>query len=158
VPGTLPSKLIAAIPATKAGGAAATGIIKYWPWVAGVGLICIAASGVFYSRHMLWNSNAPAESKQNSGPVEAATSDKKVPATSKAVQKYEQIVSVDPYNADAWFALAKAQADLHRSEDAIASAQKALDVARSRNRSDLAGTIETWLQSYGRTQSGRSTP
>ena len=90
--------------------------------------------------------------------VDDSASGNNAPAALKTVQKYEQIVSVDPYNADAWFALAKAQADLHRSEDAIASAQKALDVARSRNRSDLAGTIETWLQSYGRTQSGRSTP
>jgi tetratricopeptide (TPR) repeat protein len=83
---------------------------------------------------------------------------KDVPAASKAVQQYDRAVTVDPYNADAWFALAKAQADLHRSEDAISSAQKALDAARSRNRSDLAGRIEAWLRSYRQAQSSRSAP
>jgi predicted negative regulator of RcsB-dependent stress response len=150
--------MIAAIPATKAGAGGASTVFKHWPWIAGVTLIFIAASGVLYSWHMFSNSNSSAASTENPSAVGSSTAGKEAPATSKAVQQYEKIVSVDPYNADAWFALAKAQADVHRSLDAISSAQKALDVARARNRSDLAGTIEAWLRSYHGTQSGRSTP
>jgi tetratricopeptide (TPR) repeat protein len=158
VPESLPSKLIAAVPATKAGGAAATSVITYWPWIAGVALISIAASAVVYSRHMLWNSKPPAASKENAGARGPSTIGKDAPATSKAIQQYEQAVRFDPYNADAWFALAKAQAAAHRSEDALSSAEKALDVARSRNRSELAGTIQAWLRSYRAAQSSRPGP
>jgi outer membrane protein TolC len=65
-------------------------------------------------------------------------------------------VRIYPYNADAWFSLAKAQADVHRSADAISSAQKAIDVARSRNNAGFVNTIETWLRSYRAAESGRS--
>jgi hypothetical protein len=67
-------------------------------------------------------------------------------------------VHFDPYNAEAWFSLAKAQADVHRSADAISSAQKAIDIARSRNRSDLVDTVEAWLRSYRASESRRSPP
>ena len=72
------------------------------------------------------------------------------------LQQFESAVRLDPYNADAWLSLAKAQADVHRTDDAISSAQKALDIARSRNRSDLIGTIEAWLRSRRATKSGPS--
>jgi len=66
--------------------------------------------------------------------------------TSKRTRDYEEAVRVDPYNADAWFALAKAQAAVDRADEAVSSAQKALDVARSRDRNELAQTIEAWLR------------
>ena len=154
MPDALSSKLIAAIPPAKAAGATATGVTKYWPWIAGVSLICIAAGAVLYSRQIFWNSKPPLGANENPGAAASSTAGKDPPATSKAIQQFENAVRFDPYNADAWFSLAKAQADVHRTEDAISSAQKALDIARSRNRSDLAGTIEAWLRSHRAAKSG----
>jgi tetratricopeptide (TPR) repeat protein len=94
------------------------------------------------------NSKPPAGSNENQGASVVSTDGKDTPPTSKAVQEYEQAVRFDPYNADAWFSLAKAQADVHRSADAISSAQKAIDIARSRDRAALVDTVETWLRSY----------
>jgi tetratricopeptide (TPR) repeat protein len=154
VPDALSSKLIATIPPAKAAGTTATGVTRYWPWIAGVSLICIAAAAVFSSRQIFWNSKPPLGANDN---VDAASSKagKDPLATSKAVQQFDSAVRIDPYDADAWFSLAKAQADVHRAEDAISSAQKALDIARSRNRLDLASTIESWLRSHRSAQSGR---
>jgi hypothetical protein len=158
VPEALPSKLIAAIPAVKAAGSLGTGSIRRWPWIAAVGAICITLPAAYYSLQMLWNSKPRAGSNEDRHPTLSSTSGKDVPRSSKAVSDYEQAVRFDPYNADAWFGLAKAQADVHRSADAISSAQKAIDIARSRNRSDLARTIEAWVRSYRAAQSRRSPP
>ena len=54
------------------------------------------------------NSKPAAVPDENRHPT---TTEKEAPRTSKAVQDYEQAVRFDPYNADAWFSLAKAQAD-----------------------------------------------
>jgi len=149
VPEGLSSKLVAAIPPIKTGSAAtATGAKKLWTWMTGVGLICVTTGALFVARHLLWNTAPSAQPNDRPSGTSSSTTQKEAPATSKVIQQYERTISVDPYNADAWFNLAKAQAEARRANDAIASAQKALDVARSRNRSDLAATIEAWLRSY----------
>jgi tetratricopeptide (TPR) repeat protein len=155
VPDALHSKLIAAIPHAKAAAATATGVARYWPWIAGVSLICVAVGAALSSRQMLWNPKPLSGANENLDAAASSKAAKDPPATSKAVQQFENAVRLDPFNADAWFSLAKAQADVHRAEDAISSAQKALDIARSRNRSDLAGTIEGWLRSHYNAKSGR---
>jgi tetratricopeptide (TPR) repeat protein len=155
VPGALSSKLIATIPPAKAAGTAAAGITKYWLWIAGVAVIFIATGAVLISSQTFWNSKSPSEAKENPGAAASSTTRNGTPATSKAIQQFETAVRLDPYNADAWFSLAKAQADVHRAEDAISSAQKALDIARSRNRSDFVGTIEGWLRSHRAAKSGQ---
>jgi hypothetical protein len=157
VPEDLPSKLITAIPPAKALGSLATGVVRRWPWIAAVGVMCVTLSAAFYSLMHL-NSKPPAGPNEIRGATGSSTTGKDVPGSSKAVLEFEQAVRFDPYNADAWFGLAKAQADVHRSADAISSARKAIDVARSRNRSDLVDKIEAWLRSYRAAQSGRSPP
>jgi tetratricopeptide (TPR) repeat protein len=158
VPEALPSKLIATIPAAKAAGSVATGIIVRWLWIAGLAAACITAPVAIVTWWTLWNSKPRAESNENGDLTEPSATRKNMTRSSKAVIDYEQTLRFDPYNADAWFGLAKAQAELDRRDDAISSAQKALDIARSRNRSDLVSAIETWRRSYRAKQTVRSAP
>jgi tetratricopeptide (TPR) repeat protein len=148
VPEALPAKLIASIPAAKAAGSLATSITSRWPWIAGVAVLCITVTATIYLWQMDWGSKPPAGADANRDSADSSKAGKNAPATSKAMQKYEQAVRFDPYNADAWFSLAKAQAEVNRSEDAISSARKAIDIARSRNRADFVSAVETWLRSY----------
>jgi hypothetical protein len=158
VPDGLPSKLIAAIPPTKAVSSLGTQVIRRWPWIGAVGVMCITLSAVVYTWLMHLNSKPTTESNENRGATVSSTAGKDVPGPSKAVREYEQAVRFDPYNADAWFSLAKAQANAHQSADAISSAQKAIDIARSRNRADLVDTVEAWLRSYRASESHRPPP
>jgi hypothetical protein len=158
VPEHLPSNLIAAIPPTKAVSSLSSSVARRWPWIGAVGVMCVAVSAVIYSSLTHMNSKPPAGSNENQGASVVSTDGKDTPPTSKAVQEYEQAVRFDPYNADAWFSLAKAQADVHRSADAISSAQKAIDIARSRDRAALVDTVETWLRSYRASETRRLHP
>jgi tetratricopeptide (TPR) repeat protein len=108
--------------------------------MAAIGAAGIVAAALTYT----WMANQPAPPAK----VEGAGNSTDVfnSPTSKAIQDYEEAVRVDPFNADAWFALAKAQAAANRPGEAVSSAQKALDVARSRDRNELAQTIEAWLR------------
>jgi tetratricopeptide (TPR) repeat protein len=103
-----------------------------------------AAGVVVAALTYAWMANRPAPPAK----VEGAGNSTNVfdSPTSKAIRDYEEAVRVDPYNADAWFALAKAQATANRPDEAVSSAQKALDVARARDRNELAQTIEAWLR------------
>jgi len=144
VPGDLASRMIAAIPPVSAAGTAA-GAWKLWLWLAGVGGVGVVAAALTYAWMANRNPNPAAPAKVEGG-AGNSTNVQSSP-TSKAIRDYEEAIRVDPYNADAWFALAKAQAAANRSDEAVSSAQKALDVARSRDRTDLVQTIEAWLQS-----------
>jgi hypothetical protein len=155
VPEALPSKLVAGIPAAKAAGPLATSITSRWPWIAGLAGLFVTASVAFYAWQMHVSSKLPVGANENRNPTVSSPAVKNAPATSTAIQKYEQAVRIDPYNAYAWFSLAKAQAEVNRSEDVISSAHKAIDIARSRNRSDLVSVVETWLQSYEVPKPGR---
>ena len=156
VPEALPLRLIASIPPTKIVSSLASQVIRRWPWIAGVCAFCITVSAVVYTLQWHRNTKPVTELNANRNGTVSSPTGNDVPVSSKAVLEYERAVRFDPYNADAWFGLAKAQADVHRSSDAISSAQKAIDIARSRNRSDLVSTIQAWLRSYRAAQSGRS--
>jgi hypothetical protein len=158
VPEGLPSKLIAAIPPTKAISSLGSRIIGRWPWIGAVGVMCITVPAVVYSWLMHLNSKPSTELNENRGATVSSTVGKDVPGSSKAVRDYEQAVRFDPYNADAWFSLAKAQANARQSADAISSAQKAIDIARSLNRAGLVDTVEAWLRSYRASESRQQPP
>ena len=140
VPTALESKLVASIPSAGAAGALATMIAKYWLWIAGTAGVCIVAGALVH----WWPSGA----NFGGGQPGKATVENGNRPTSAALKKFEDAVSVEPYNAEAWFNLAKAQAEAHRPEDAVSSAQKAIDVARSRDRNDFAQNVEAWLKTY----------
>ena len=146
IPAHLPSKLIAAIaPMPTAAGTVAS-IWKLWPWMAAIGGAGVMAAALTYTWLANRNPNPAPPAKVESG---AGNSTNVLDApTSKAIRDAEEAVRIDPYNADAWFALAKAQAATNRPDEAISSAKKALDVARSRNRNDLVQTIEAWLRTH----------
>jgi cytochrome c-type biogenesis protein CcmH/NrfG len=155
VPEALPSKLIASIPAAKAAGSLVTSIASRWPWIVGVAVLCITVPATIYLWQMDWGTKPPAGADANRESADSSNAGKNEPATSKDIQTYEQAVRFDPYNADAWFSLAKAQAQVNRSEDAISSARKAIDIGRSRNRSDFVGAVETWLRAYQAPKAGQ---
>jgi cytochrome c-type biogenesis protein CcmH/NrfG len=155
VPDGLASKLIASIPAANAAGSLTISIISRWPWIVGVAVLCIMVPATVYLWQMDWNSKPPSGVGANRDSADSSETGKNAPATSKDIQKYEQVVRFDPYNADAWFSLAKAQAQVNRSEDAISSARKAIDIGRSRNRSDFVGAVETWLRAYQAPKAGQ---
>jgi tetratricopeptide (TPR) repeat protein len=157
VPDTLPQKLIAAIPRAAAASAPATKITSLRLWIGGVVLIGIVLSTVVAIWLKNGNSSPPPESNANSSSKSVNASTGLRAPTSKAIEQYEQAVQFDPYNADAWFNLAKAQAEAHRTAEALSSAQKALDIARSRNRSALAEAIEAWMHSHQNLPSSQST-
>jgi tetratricopeptide (TPR) repeat protein len=118
------------------------------------GILLSAAAVVWLTSR---NSHAPPE--PNASPSATSSSAATGPSattSSKTIQTYEQAVRFDPYNADAWFNLAKAQAEVHRTDEALSSAQKALDIARSRNQTALVETIEAWLRSSPDIHPGRS--
>jgi tetratricopeptide (TPR) repeat protein len=148
VPDALRSKIVAGIPAAKAAVSLATSITSRWPWIAGLAGMFVMVSVAFYAWQMHGSSKPPVGANEDGNPTVSSPAMKNASATSKAIQKYEQAVLVDPYDAYAWFGLAKAQAEVNRSEDAISSARKSIDIARSRNRSDLVSVVETWLRSY----------
>jgi tetratricopeptide (TPR) repeat protein len=158
VPKGLPSKLIAGIPAGKAAGSVGSQLVRHWPWIGVVGLACISLSAIVYSWVVNGQSTDPAAANESSKAAATSKVQTNVPATSKAIRDFEQAVRIDPFNANAWFGLAKAQAGARQTADAISAAQKAIDVARARNRLDLAGTVETWLRSYRAAQSKRPPP
>ena len=146
VPAELAGRLIAAIPGVSAAGAAAGGW-KAWRWIAAIGGAGVVAAALTYTWMANRNPRAVPAVKAEGGATENSTSAPNA-SSMKAVRDAEQAVRFDPYNADAWFALAKAQAAANQTEAAASSAEKALDVARSRDRPDLARIIETWLRSH----------
>lgn len=156
VPSELPAKLLASIPAGKA--TVSSGIAtSRWFLIGAITVMCIAVSIVGYFVAAGLRSTNPKPANESASPADSLGTKQQTAPSSKAVKDFEQAVRVDPYNADAWFALAKAQANAQLSEDAIASAQKAIDVARSRNRSDLVGSVQAWLRSYRASQGKQST-
>jgi cytochrome c-type biogenesis protein CcmH/NrfG len=143
VPDHLAAKLIAAIPPAAATTLAGVSLAKRWPSILAITAAGIVAIGLVYTFLHAGGSKTPLKPDAERGAAEHSA-----PATSKALAEYEEQLRVDPYNAEAWFNLAKAQAELHRSADAISSARKAIDIGRSRDRADFVQTVETWLRSY----------
>lgn len=154
VPDALQAKLIAAIPSAKAVGSLSARRVRRWWWIAGAGVACIASSAAVYLclNHSL---PPPDESGRGARSTVAAPQGADAPAASKAMRDYEARVRFDPYDADAWFGLAKAQAGVNRPEDAISSAQKAIDIARARGRADFVSAVEAWVRPYRAAQSAK---
>jgi tetratricopeptide (TPR) repeat protein len=156
VPDGLRPKLIASIPSIKSAGSPGGRVLKLRPWVGMVGAICLAFSAAAGSLFMYLNREPDARLNEGPKPTASSTTSDDAVKSSKAVRDYEEAVRFDPYNADAWFGLAKAQADLNRSADAISSAEKAIDIGRSRNRTDFVSAVKGWLQSYRASRSRRA--
>jgi protein O-mannosyl-transferase len=66
----------------------------------------------------------------------------------KAIEYYEEALRSKPDSVEACFGLALTYAMTNRRSEAAATAQKAVDLARSQGRTDVAGKIEDWLRSY----------
>jgi cytochrome c-type biogenesis protein CcmH/NrfG len=126
--------------------------VKIWAVV--VGILAVGAVAVGLTVQWLsggnpvapngnGNANSKAPAAQNAPAVT-------VPAVQKELQRWEDATRNDPFDASAWFNLAKAQLQAQRSDDATASARKALDVARSGRRPDLVAPLEAWLKSNGK--------
>jgi hypothetical protein len=59
-----------------------------------------------------------------------------------------------PTYTEVYYYMALAYASLHQSSNAIAAAQKALELARSQGKTPLAKQIEDWLNAYRASLSG----
>jgi cytochrome c-type biogenesis protein CcmH/NrfG len=149
VPEGLAAKLILSISTPSAAAVAAAGINKAWFYFVGIVAAGAVAAVIFSS--LSTKNDAPraadADAMQKS-PKPTAT-ELTLPGKSKSSREAERAVPVDPYNADAWFSLAKVQASEGKATEAISSARKALDIARSGKRPELVTPIETWLREHG---------
>src|SRR3954469_12067726 len=83
VPKALPSKLMAGIPAGKAAGSLGSQLVRRWPWIGAVGVMCIALSAVVYSWVVNANSSAPAASDESGKAAMSSSTAKDVPDSSK---------------------------------------------------------------------------
>jgi protein O-mannosyl-transferase len=66
----------------------------------------------------------------------------------EAIAQYEQTLKLQPNNPRACANLAKAYAATNRFEAAIATAEKGIEIARSRGDEQLADAIRNWLEGY----------
>jgi protein O-mannosyl-transferase len=66
----------------------------------------------------------------------------------EAVEHFNQAIQIVPDSVDAYYNLALAYANMRQSSAARATAQKALELARTQGRPDKAKQIEVWLKSY----------
>jgi cytochrome c-type biogenesis protein CcmH/NrfG len=148
VPEGLAGKLIGAIPQAVVGAAASTAAVKIWAVV--VGIIAVGAVAVGLTVQWLSGENpvAPKPNANTNANAPAAQGNPAAiaPALQKELQRCEEATRNDPFDAAAWFNLAKAQLRAQRKADAIVSAHKALDIARSGRWPDLVAPVEAWLR------------
>ncbi len=71
-----------------------------------------------------------------------------VEACEEAAEQFHKVLQLEPDDAATYANLTKTFAALHRSSDAIATAQHALDLARTQGQKELAQQIEDWLKQY----------
>ncbi len=64
---------------------------------------------------------------------------------SEAVDHYREALRLKPTYLEAWNNLLLAYDHLHRTKEAIAAAQKLVELARSQGQTELAEKIEAWL-------------
>jgi cytochrome c-type biogenesis protein CcmH/NrfG len=152
VPAGLAGKLISGIPPVVAGTAASTVAVKLWAFA--VGILAVGAVAVGLIVHRL-NADKPAMPNANgeanpNAPGSNAAANPIAPALQKELQRWDEAIRNDPFDANAWFNLAKTQLQTRRKADAISSAQKALDIARSGRRPDLVAPLEGWLRANGK--------
>ncbi|HEY2826996.1 MAG TPA: tetratricopeptide repeat protein, partial [Pirellulales bacterium] len=65
----------------------------------------------------------------------------------EAVQQFKRALELKPKDARIYFNLAMTYEMLERGDEAIASAQTALELARSQGQTALAQQVEAWLNS-----------
>ncbi len=65
-----------------------------------------------------------------------------------AIEHSRQAIELNPEYVEAYANLAAAYAQVNRLDEAIADAQKALELARTKGRTDLMGTLESSLNDY----------
>ncbi len=68
--------------------------------------------------------------------------------TLKAVEQYQAFIGLEPKSVAAYAGVAKALALLNRSQEAIAAAQRGIEIARSNGQEPEAEKIEDWLSHY----------
>ncbi len=66
----------------------------------------------------------------------------------EAIEQYQQALRIEPTYIDAYHNLALLYAELRRPAEAMATAQKALEVAQSVGQTALAKDIENWMNTY----------
>jgi protein O-mannosyl-transferase len=66
----------------------------------------------------------------------------------EAIDQYNRAIKIQSDNALCWYDLALADANLRQSSQAVACAERALDLARAQNNTQVAAQIEKWLDSY----------
>jgi protein O-mannosyl-transferase len=66
----------------------------------------------------------------------------------EAIDHYRSAVQLDPGYLEAYAHLAQSLAASNQSQDAIATAEKAAEVARAAGRNDAVGEFEAWLKRY----------
>jgi tetratricopeptide (TPR) repeat protein len=77
----------------------------------------------------------------------------KVDRLPEAIEHFQQALRLKPDVAETCANLAVVYAKTNQPSAAIASAQKALDIARSKGQTALAKQIEDWLTTYQARQS-----
>jgi protein O-mannosyl-transferase len=72
----------------------------------------------------------------------------KIGRPEEAIEHFRQALILKPDFIESRFTLAVAYANMHQTSNAMDTAQKALEIARSRGKTALARQIEEWLKSY----------
>lgn len=65
-----------------------------------------------------------------------------------AIEQYEQALHLIPQDSAAYLNLMKTYAALHRSAEAMATAQRTLELARSQHDNAPASQVEAWIADY----------
>jgi tetratricopeptide (TPR) repeat protein len=66
----------------------------------------------------------------------------------EAIEHYVRAIRLKPDYTQTWFNLANAYAQANHPAEAIATAKKTLDLARSQGQTAMAKNIEDWLIQY----------
>ncbi len=72
----------------------------------------------------------------------------------EGIKQFDEARRLDPDNINAYTNMTKAYVLLKRPEEAIASAEKALELAKAQGKTTEAGEITAWLKSYRSQQGG----
>ena len=76
----------------------------------------------------------------------------------EAIEHFQQALRLRPDYVGVYNDLALAYAQTNRPGEAVAAARKALEIARSQGKTDLAKQIENWLNSYQQQGAGTEGP